>query len=121
MNLLIDEMFPATIAEHLRDKDGHDVVAIRERDDLRGLPDPDIFLASQQEQRAIVTENVRDFRPLAQEWQAMGMVHFGLVLTTNQRFPRSRPRTHGRLVTALGSLLDAEAESYVASNREIWL
>lgn len=121
MNLLIDEMFPTTIAERLREKHGYDVVAVGERADRSGLPDAGIFLASQQEQRAIVTENVRDFRPLAQEWQAMGRVHFGLVLTTNRRFPRAQSRTHGRLVTALKSLLDADAQSYVASNREIWL
>lgn len=121
MNLLIDEMFPATIAGRLRERHGYDVVAIAERDDLKGLRDADIFLAGQQEQRAIVTENVRDFRPIAREWQAMGKVHFGLVLTTNRRFPRSQSRTHGRLVTALANLLDAETGSSVASNREIWL
>lgn len=121
MKLLIDEMFGATIAERLRDQRGHDVVAIAERDDLSGLPDADIFLAAQEEERAIVTENVRDFRPIAREWQAMGRIHFGLVLTTNRRFPRAQPRTAGRLVTALRDLLDAEAGRPVASNREIWL
>lgn len=121
MKLLLDEMFPPMIAERLRDQHGCDVVAISERDELRGLPDTDVFVAAQDEKRAVVTENVSDFRPIAREWQAMGRTHFGLVLTTNRRFPRSRARTAGRLVTALKSLLDAETGPPVASNRETWL
>lgn len=121
MKLLLDEMFPATIAKRLRDEHGHDVVAVAERDELHGLPDADIFLAAQEEERAIVTENVGDFRPIAREWQAMGRVHFGLVLTTNRRFPRAHSRTAVRLVRALIDLVDAETGRPSASNREIWL
>lgn len=121
MKLLLDEMFPPTIAKRLRDEHGHDVVAVAEQDELRGLQDADIFLAAQEEERIIVTENVRDFRPIAREWQAMGKVHFGLVLTTNRRFPRAHSRTAGRLVRALNDIIDAEAGHPPASNREIWL
>jgi hypothetical protein len=121
VRLLLDEMFPPTIAKRLRDEHEHDVVAVAERDELRGLPDADIFLAAQEEERTMVTENVRDYRPIAREWQAMGKVHFGLVLTTNRRFPRVHPRTAGRLAEALSSLIDAEMNDPPASNREIWL
>ena len=121
MKLLLDEMFPGTIAKRLRDKHQHDVVAVVERDDLKGLPDADIFLAAQEDYRAVVTENVRDFRPIAREWQAMGKVHFGLVLTTDRRFPRAHSRTAGRLVRGLNDLIEAEAAPQPASNREIWL
>ena len=121
MKLLIDEMFPATIAQRLREQHGRDAVAVAERVDLRGLADADIFLAAQHQRRVIVTENVRDFRPIAREWEAMGRVHFGVVFTTNRKFPRSDPRTSGLLVSALTRLLDKEADKPVASNREIWL
>lgn len=121
MKLLLDEMFLPTIAKRLREKHGHDVVAVAERDELRGLQDADIFLAAQEEMRTLVTENVRDFRPNAREWQAMGKVHFGLVLTTNRRFPRAHSRTAGRLVKALSDLMDADTDHPPASNREIWL
>lgn len=121
MKLLLDELFPATIAKRLRDEYGHDVVAVTELDALRGLPDADIFLAAQEQERAIVTENVRDFRPIAREWQTMSKVHFGLVLTTNRKFPRAHSRTAGRLVRALSDLIDAETGHPLASNREIWL
>jgi len=121
VRLLLDEMFPATTAGRLRIEHGHDVSGVSERDDLRGLADIDVFRAAQSEERAIATENVRDFRPIAREWQSMGRVHFGLVLTTDRKFPRANPRTMGRLVKALNYLLEAEAERPVASNREIWL
>lgn len=121
MKLLLDEMFPASIAQHLRSEHGQDVIAVAERDDLRGLADIDIFVVAQEEERAIVTENVRDFRPIAREWQSMGRVHFGLVLTTNRSFPRARSRTVGRLVAALSELVDAEPGRPAASNRETWL
>jgi predicted nuclease of predicted toxin-antitoxin system len=121
VKLLLDEMFPPTIAKRLRDEHGHDAVAVTELDDLRGLPDADIFLTAQEQERTIVTENVRDFRPLAREWQAMGRVHFGLVLTTNRRFPRAQSRTAGRLVRALSDLVNAEIGRLLASNREVWL
>ena len=121
MKLLLDEMFPATIAKRLRDEHGHDVIAVAEQDELRGLPDADVFLAAQDQERSIVTENVRDFRPIAREWQAMGRVHFGLVLTTNRTFPRAHSRTVGRLVRALSDLIDDEAGTSTPSNREIWL
>lgn len=121
MKLLLDEMFPPPIAERLRSLHGHEVTAVAESDELRGLPDVDIFLSAQEAERAIVTENVRDFRPIAREWQAMGKVHFGLVLTTNRAFPRADPRTTGQLVRALSDLLEVETGPSLASNREIWL
>lgn len=121
MKLLLDEMFPPAIAKRLRDEHGHDAIAVAERDELRGLQDADIFLAAQEAKRTIVTENVRDLRPIAREWQAMGRVHFGLVLTTNRRFPRAHTRTAGRLVKALSDLIEAETGEAPASNREIWL
>ncbi|MBA2273706.1 MAG: DUF5615 family PIN-like protein [Actinobacteria bacterium] len=121
MKLLLDEMFPASTAKRLRDQYGHDVIAVTELNALRGLPDADIFLAAQEQERAIVTQNARDFRPLAREWQTMGKVHFGLVLTTNRRFPRAHSRTARRLVRGLCDLIGPETGRPPASNREVWL
>jgi hypothetical protein len=120
LKFLVDEMFPVEVAVALRERHGVDAASVRELPELRGRDDLEVFLAGQAERRAVVTENVRDFRPLAREWERAGRVHFGLVLTTNRRFPRARPRTLGHLVSVLAKLA-ATAGSEEASNREIWL
>lgn len=120
MKALLDEMFPPWIAEQLRQRD-HDVVAVLERADLVGAPDQRVFSAAQAEQRAVITENVRDFRLLARDLVAAGGVHHGLVMTTNHRFPRGRRDTAGRLLDALVTLLDATPSDEPPSSRELWL
>lgn len=54
-------MWTPDIAVQLRRR-GHNVVAVAERPDLRGQPDALIFAAAQSEERAVVTENVADYR-----------------------------------------------------------
>lgn len=117
MNLLLDEMWPPEIAVQLRLR-GHDVIAVAERQDLRGQPDAAIFAEAQAQGRAIVTENVADYRPLAAYELQVGRSHAGLVFTTNRAFPRHDERTPGRLVAALDDLLRSAAWS---ADREFWL
>lgn len=117
MNLLLDEMWPSSIALQLRHR-GHDVVAVAERPELRSQPDSAIFSVALAEDRAIVTENVGDFRRLAADAIQQGQSYPGLVLTTNRRFLRHDPRTAGRLVTALDHLLSAGLD---VASREHWL
>lgn len=106
MKLLLDEMYPASVAEQLRSR-GYDVVSIHDPDYrmLEGAPDKDVFATSVKEERALVTENVPDFRLLEAEALARGESTPGLVFTTNRQFPRGDPGTIGRLVRALAALL----------------
>ena len=62
------------------------------------------------EGRAVVTENIPDFRRLEAAALARGEPRPGLIFTTNRKFPRGHPATTGRLVVALAAFLDAEAE-----------
>jgi predicted nuclease of predicted toxin-antitoxin system len=117
VKLLLDEMWPSTVAAQLR-RHGHDAVAVAERADLRGLPDLSIFMAAQTEGRVIVTENVIDFRPLAGEAIREGRPHCGLIFTSNRRFPRGNARTLGRLVQALEQLANSGKD---LSGQELWL
>ena len=117
MKLLLDEMWSPAIADQLRRRD-HDAVAVAERPELRGQSDPVIFAAAQAEGRAVVTENVVDYRPLAAQELQDGRSHAGLILTSNRRFPRHESRTAGRLVTALDELLSGDLE---ATSLEYWL
>jgi len=92
LKLLLDEMYTAAVAEQLRQRD-HDVIAVAERADLRGTPDEDLLAWARTEDRALVTDNQRDFIPIHHRWIAANHDHRGLILTTNRRFPRVGRRT----------------------------
>jgi hypothetical protein len=106
VRLLLDEMYPATIAEQLRSR-GHDVATLHDSDfrQLEGAADADVFAAAVDERRVLVTENVSDFRRLEGEALARGDSTPGFVFTTNRQFPRGHPATVGRIVAALDELL----------------
>lgn len=92
--LLLDEMFAPAIAEQLRRR-GHDVVAVAADPDLRALSDVALYEWATTHRRRVVTENVKDFRPLV----AAG-VGPGALFTSSRTFPRSR-RSPGPLIDAL--------------------
>lgn len=112
MKLLLDEMYPAVIAQQLRER-GHDVASIHDPEyrRLEGAADADVYAAALADGRAVVTENVPDFRRLEADALAREAPYPALVLTTNRRFPRGAPATTGRLVRALDALLGADAEA----------
>ena len=114
MKLLLDEMYPAAIAESLRAA-GHDVVAVQEDAALRRLSDEALFAVAQDMGRAVVTENVEDYVPLDADAHARGVVHHGLVFTTNRSFPRHRSAFVGRVIRALEELLRHRGESMPSS------
>ncbi|MBA2322707.1 MAG: DUF5615 family PIN-like protein [Pseudonocardiales bacterium] len=87
MKALLDEHLSPRIAAVLRDT-GYDVVAVVDRADLLGRSDRTLFEVACAEARAVVTNNVKDFRPLAAEWLARGRTHPGLIL-----LPATRTRT----------------------------
>ena len=119
VKVLFDEMYTSVIAEQLRDRE-HDAEAVTERAELRALPDTDIFALAQSEQRAVVTENIDDFSVIADDHDQRGQAHFGLVLVSRSSYPRGRPRTIGRMVTALDRLLGEHPEQTPISLRH-WL
>ena len=88
MRAILDEQLSPQIAVLLR-KAGYDVDAVADREDLVGLSDRFILEAACREGRAVVTNNIKDFRPLAAEWLAQGKVHSGLILLPSTR-TRSR-------------------------------
>ena len=88
MTAILDEQLSPQIAMLLR-KAGYDVDAVADREDLVGRNDRLILEAACREGRAVVTNNVKEFRPLAAEWLAQGRVHAGLILLPSTR-TRSR-------------------------------
>jgi hypothetical protein len=89
LKLLLDEMYSPKIAERLREL-GHDAFSAQERDDLRSLPDSDLFVAMGAEKRTIVTNNVRDFMPLVSDAMRTGSEHYGILFTSDKSLPRRR-------------------------------
>ena len=119
MKLLIDEHYPPSIAEQLRER-GHDAVSVQEEADLRGMTDPDLFAEAQRRTSAVLTENVADYLMLDAEYRGRHLAHWGLILTSNRTFPRGKSTTVGALVKALDELL-READSEDQSSKVIWL
>ncbi len=119
MRLLVDEMYPPAVADQLRRR-GHDVSAVTERSELRAFDDRQVFSVAQQERRAVVTENVVDFVPLADAIDQRGGRHHGLVLVSPANYPRGRQHTLGQLVRALDSLLREHPEEEPTGFRH-WL
>ena len=84
--LLLDEMFSPTIAAELREL-GHDVLAVADRPDLRSKSDEEIFAWASAEQRWLLTENVKDFRPIMLRALHAGSPRCRLLFTSGRAFP----------------------------------
>ncbi len=119
MKLLLDEHLPPRIAIELRHQ-GHDVVAVAGRPDLRRSTDDALWSAAGLERRAIVTRDVGDFMRLAARDAAIGRRHPGLVLIHGRQLSRAG-RDVGRLVTALRLLLTANSPVGALEGRIVWL
>ena len=102
--LLLDEMFSPAIAKQLRRR-GHDVLALVADPELRALSDPEVYAWASEHGRRVVTENVKDFRPLLASGTGSGVL-----FTSARTFPRSRHHL-GPLIDALDGWLHAGTES----------
>ena len=101
--LALDEMFSPVIARALSES-GYDVVAVAERADLRAMTDAEIFGWAAAEGRWLLTENVKDFRPLLLQALQAGTPATGISFTSSRSFPRSR-KNSGPLISALHAWL----------------
>lgn len=114
MRALLDEQLSPQIAVLLRDA-GYDVLAVADRDDLVGCSDWMVLEVAGSERRALVTNNIKDFRPLAAEWLAQGRTHPGLIL-----LPSARTRTRtavAALAAAIEAVLAGHPEGIAGSER----
>ncbi len=119
MKLLLDEMLSPAIARELRSR-GHDVESVAGNPDREARSDPEVLALARSEHRAVVTNNVRDFRPLHHEAITPGGPgHFGMIF-----LPGSSPRTRastGRIIAALETLLASHPGEKNLANGEAWL
>jgi NADPH-dependent 2,4-dienoyl-CoA reductase/sulfur reductase-like enzyme len=119
VKLLLDEHYSPEIARQLRTR-GHDVVAVAERDELVGLGDDELLRRMAQERRALMTNNVKDFIPLASRAALEADDHYGLLFTSDRSMPR-RGDAIGRFVEALDGFLQRHEDEGSYRNQIQWL
>ena len=102
VRLLLDEHLSPEIARQLRAR-GHDVIAVQERPELIGRPDRVHFASMPAQRRAIVTQDLGDFRPLLAQALRAGTKTYGLVCIP-ARVSLSR-QAIGQVVDSLDRLL----------------
>ncbi|GAC1520246.1 MAG: hypothetical protein NVS2B6_03580 [Thermoleophilaceae bacterium] len=118
MRLLLDEMLSPDIAEQLRER-GHDVQAIAVSEHTE-LDDAEVLDVARSQKRAVVTNNVRDFRPLhIAAVQPGGAGHYGIVFMSGS-FRRTKANI-GPIVLALEAKLTAFPGLGDLANAEAWL
>ncbi len=118
MRLLTDEHHTTEIAIQLRAA-GHDAVAVLEQG-MTGAADESLLAFAATEQRALLTNNVRDFAPLAVLWATGGQDHGGLIFTSDESLPRGRG-TIGLYLKVLGALFEANPAEGALRNQVLWL
>lgn len=121
LKLLLDEMHTPTVAHALCER-GFDVKAVAGiSSELKSLSDRDLMSFAATMKRALVTENIADFRIIASEWAAQGRDHAGIIYTPNARFPRASVAYPRSLIRALQKLLEKPPAVTEAAGWEWWL
>ena len=118
MRLLLDEHFSPVVGAQLRSR-GHDVVAAAEVG-LAGVDDAQVLSWAARDRRAVVTNNIQDFRPLHAAFLTMSAVHHGIVLVPTGKYSLRRDQL-GPLITALDELLVREPSDDALCNTEQFL
>jgi predicted nuclease of predicted toxin-antitoxin system len=119
MKLLLDEMLSPVIAQELRSR-GHDVLAVAGERDREGMSDPEVTALARAGHRAIVTNNLRDYRPLHHEAITPGGPgHYGMIFMPESY--RRTKRDAGRIIVALQAVLAQHPGEEDLANGETWL
>jgi len=119
VRLLLDEMLSPQIARNLRER-GHDVVALSERAEWMSLGDDDVIELARTQRRAVVTNNLRDYRPRAATAALPdGRGHHGMIFIPGSY--RLRRAAVGAITDALLAQLAAHPGERDLYNRETWL
>ncbi len=119
MKLLLDEMLSPVIARELRAR-GYDVQAVAGHPEREALPDPEVLALARAQRRALVTNNVRDFRPLHVEAvMPGGPGHFGMIFMSAD-YRRTKSDTE-RIIAALEAKITQYPGDEGLADAEEWL
>jgi hypothetical protein len=118
VKLLLDEHYANAIALQLRTAD-LDVVTVLDLD-CNGIDDDQLLRIAASQDRALLTNNARDFIPLVTRWSASGEEHCGVLLTADSSMPRGR-KGIGLYITVLRTLMVANPGIRSLANQLLWL
>ena len=97
-----------------------DVEAVAGNPDREALSDPEVLALARAERRAVVTNNLRDFRPLHHEAITPGGAgHFGMIFIPGS-YRRTKAGTD-RIIAALEAILIHHPGEKDLANGEAWL
>jgi hypothetical protein len=118
VRLLLDEQLSPAIAEQLTAR-SHDVVCAAEVG-LAGATDERVLSSAARDRRAVVTNNIKDFRPLHADYLKTNTAHHGIVYIPTGKYGLRRDQL-GFLITALDGLLDRLSAEDALRDREYFL
>jgi Domain of unknown function (DUF5615) len=116
--LLLDAMLSPLIAQQLRER-GHDAQALCGTPD-QALPDADVLSLARSQRRALVTNNLVDFRPLHHAAIVTGgQGQFGMIFMPGS-YRRTKADT-GKIIAALEAVLKQHPGETDLADGEAWL
>lgn len=118
MRLLLDEHLSPAIAEQLRGR-GHDVVAAIEVGVI-AIDDSRVLDWAVSDRRAVVTNNIGDFRQLHAAYLTTSKAHYGLILVPTSRYSFVKTEL-GPLIMALDAALREHPSDDALCDRELFL
>ena len=99
---------------------GWDVESVQlEHRVLIGQDDDAVLAYSTGVERAVVTDNARDFVALHEQWLTEGRSHAGLVIAPSRQYPRAK-KTLGIWIEGLDAFLK-DPPSQTLNNQCVWL
>ena len=110
MRFLIDEMFSAAVAGHLRDL-GHDAVQVRDLG-LAGRTDDEVLAVATAGDRVVVSENAVDFLALLEAAASAGVLTPPVVLALKRTLPPDAGAMANELANRLARWADNHPDPY---------
>jgi len=118
VKLLLDEHYANEIAVELRSA-GHDAVTVSELG-IQGIADEPLLALATSEDRALLSNNARDFLPIVARWGVSGREHCGVLLTSDASMPRHKGSV-GLHAATLRAVVDSSLEPRALANQVRWL
>jgi hypothetical protein len=86
---------------------GYDVVAAADDSGVVSMADEELLRHASADDRALVTEDAKDFDRIVRAWIATDDHHAGVIFTSARRFHRGSSNYPENLVVALTTLLES--------------